>query len=76
MTMNVKMIRAPWTDSQVQALNRYQTAGRFHPYTCGNRADHVKDKEGLLIATTDGWTCPECRYVQTWAWRLSSEGNI
>jgi hypothetical protein len=68
---------APWTDEQVVALNAFQTAGRFHPFTCGNdRGDenHRKvakergDRDfGLLVATKEGWVCPACDYRQNWA---------
>lgn len=34
------IIRAPWSAGQVEALNRYQKDGRFHPYTCGKRDTH------------------------------------
>lgn len=68
---------APWTDEQVAALNRWQTSGEFHPFTCGsgNRGDdaHVAHAKqfggdfGQLVATRDGWVCPVCDYRQTWA---------
>jgi hypothetical protein len=71
-------IRAPWTQEQVDALNRYQREGRFHAFTCGcdDRCDaaHVAHAEknddrdyGLLVATKDGWVCPVCGYTQNWA---------
>lgn len=65
----------PWTAEQVEALNRFQQSGRFHPFTCGNRLseshrqyarDHGGDV-GQLVATTDGWICPVCDYTQDWA---------
>lgn len=60
------MLKAPWTQDQVNSLNDYQAAGVFHPFTCGNencRAD--------LTATIDGWYCETCRkngkeYHQDW----------
>jgi len=64
-----EIIRAPWTPEQVAALNRYQQAHDFHPYTCGgNRKDewHL-DGEGVLVATEKGWVCPYCNYTQNWA---------
>ena len=59
---------APWTPDQVDALNEYQRAGWFHPYTCAKRDEHPGN-EGVLIATPDGWVCPveSCDYTQTWA---------
>jgi hypothetical protein len=70
-------ITAPWTLQQVDALNGYQRAGRFHPFTCGgDRGDynhvlysvqHGESETGLLVATTQGWICPACSYTQNWA---------
>jgi hypothetical protein len=59
---------APWSDDQVDNLNRYQRAGLFHPFTCGRRDDH-RDDPGVLVAERDGWHCPAagCGYRQTWA---------
>lgn len=55
-------INAPWTDEQVDALNRYQRAGYFHEFTCG------KDQcRAALVAQADGWACPRCDYRQDWA---------
>lgn len=66
------IIHAPFTRKQVDALNRYQTAGAFHPYTCGNDAYHTGHRPSL-VATTAGWACPdpECGYTQNWAHALS-----
>jgi len=67
------IITTPWTDEQVEALNNYQRAGRFHPFTCGNRDDgkHPHEPElqdhGVLRATSEGWVCPFCDYKQFWA---------
>jgi hypothetical protein len=57
----------PWTQEVVDALNAQQKAREVHPFTCGNRKDIEKthaDKEGVLVATADGWTCPWCDYKQ------------
>jgi hypothetical protein len=58
----MSMIRKPFTDDQVRELNRYQTAGFFHPFTCGN----AQCRE-ILLATVEGWVCPKCDYTQNWA---------
>lgn len=64
-------IKAPWTPSQVEALDRYQHAGKYHPYTCGNRGDgnhRVNTIDlGGLIPTRRGWICQYCDYKQEWA---------
>lgn len=60
-----------WTDNQVDLLNAHQSAGRFHPYTCPNRDEDTHNWRhgdlGVLVATRDGWTCPDCDYTQGWA---------
>jgi hypothetical protein len=60
------IITTPFTDEQVGRLNVWQVSG-LHPFTCGWRDDHVT--EGILIATHEGWICPEerCSYTQDWA---------
>lgn len=58
-------IYAPWTQKEVDALNRYQKSGVMHPFTCSE--EH--GKEAVLEATIDGWICPIplCYYTQNWA---------
>ena len=34
-------INAPFNDEQVKALNEFQNAGRFHPFTCLNDGDEA-----------------------------------
>jgi hypothetical protein len=73
----VDKISAPWTMDQVDALNRYQRQGSFHPFTCGGERGDAAHKSyaqekgdpdwGLLVATPDGWICPVCGYRQDWA---------
>lgn len=63
-------VHAPFTAEQVDALNAYQNAGRMHPFTCPNRGDglhRVTADLGALVATVDGWVCPDCDYTQGWA---------
>lgn len=60
------------TDEEIEQLNNHQKSGKFHPYTCDRRAstcevneiprDYAKD--GVLIATKDGWVCPCGKYKQ------------
>lgn len=69
---------ATWTDEQVKALNELQTGERYgHPYTCPNRGDgkhrHNGNDKGCLVATPDGWVCPDCDYTQDWAHESSME---
>lgn len=62
-------LRAPWTAEQVEALNRYQTEGWMHPFTCGNpaRTNDNHPHGGNLVATQSGWICEDCDYTQDWA---------
>jgi hypothetical protein len=57
------MIEAPWTDTQVDNLNRWQRCDFVHEFTCPNHHDGSR----VLIARNDGWHCPSCDYRQTWA---------
>jgi hypothetical protein len=59
------IIKAPWTDKQVNALNAIQEYKSLHSYTC---TEHPEIK---LVATTDGWKCPVCDYTQNWAHEAS-----
>ena len=68
--MAADLVKKPWTQSQVDALNAFQIRRQLHPFTCGsgNRTDAAHlDGEGLLVATPNGWICPYCDYRQDWA---------
>lgn len=61
--------KLPWTADQVSSLNAFQESGIMHPFTCGG--DPCR---GVLVATPDGWTCPECRvYTQNWAHQFMAD---
>ena len=53
-----------FTEDQVASLNAYQESGVFHEFTCGG-----EKCRRALVATTEGWRCPdpECDYTQDWA---------
>ena len=51
----------PWTTAQVAALQRWQTRGDVHPFTCPNHSDVP------LTPHPEGWRCEACDYRQTWA---------
>ncbi|WP_340667950.1 hypothetical protein [Bradyrhizobium ottawaense] len=57
-------IKPPWTPEQVDALNRFQRLGVFHPFTCPDPHDGA---DRALVATRDGWVCCHCDYRQDWA---------
>lgn len=70
-------IFAPFTDKQVEQLNRYQQSNFFHPFTCGgDRTDESHlDGEGVLVAENSGWKCPYCPYRQDWAHSFMANKN-
>lgn len=68
-------IKSPFTDEQVKALNEYQHSGAFHEFTCGSLI-HPMGKDNLLIATNNGWKCPNCDYTQDWAWSAMANGSM
>lgn len=80
-------IKAPFTDEQVKALNEFQKKGRFHPFTCcspqeikeckraNDEGDTYEEKQGILIATNEGWVCPCGKYKQEWAHKLMIESR-
>ena len=63
MGMGVTVV-APWTDKQVEALNKFQRLGYVHEFTCPE--SHRESR--TLVATHDGWACPSCSYRQAWAY--------
>ena len=54
-------ITAPFSRDQVKSLNEFQQSDLFHGFTCPN---HSTNK---LIATPEGWICPQIDYKQLWA---------
>lgn len=59
----VETNEAPWSEEQVDNLNRFQRAGHMHPFTCPT--NHKGDR--TLVATRNGWICCHCDYTQKWA---------
>ena len=56
---------APWSQEEVELLNKMQHMDTMHPYTCGNR--HCSHQgSAALVATRIGWTCDYCDYRQDW----------
>jgi hypothetical protein len=80
----VDEIVSPFSDSQVQALNEWQSitgiAPTGHPFTCRNQRDQAHQVAGLLesvlIATPCGWVCPCCDYTQDWAFAGMAEPKL
>ena len=70
-------IRPPWTSEQARALNRFQTEGGMHPFTCGG--DHAPGAP-ILVAREDGWHCSDpyregCDYRQDWAHAFMADSD-
>lgn len=64
----MEKITTPFSEEQVKALNAYQETGVFHPFTCG-----IDSRHRDLVATPDGWICPDCFYKQNWAHKFIVE---
>lgn len=68
-------LNSPFSEEQIKKLNDYQKSGRFHPLTCDRKAKECEvrsdprdfSKDGVLIATKEGWVCPCGKYKQDWA---------
>jgi hypothetical protein len=60
------IMKAPFSDDQVKALNAYQRIGLLHPFTCPGDQPQCHDRREL-IATTKGWVCQCGCYTQDWA---------
>ncbi len=56
-------IYVPWTEKQIDALEKYQENQYVHPYTCLCGYS--------LVPTVDGWECEECSYTQEWFYEES-----
>jgi len=68
-------LRAPWSDEQVDALNRFQRRGDVHPFTCPNHSE-MRDIDRALFATVNGWICAHCDYRQDWAHEAMVSGPV
>lgn len=55
-----RMIYAPWSDSEIAALKKWQALGFVHGFTCPHG-------HGALDAQRDFWMCTTCGYTQNWA---------
>lgn len=58
------------TPEEVERLNKEQKRNDRHPYTCDRRSKECevnqtpREKDGVLIATENGWVCPCGKYKQ------------
>lgn len=71
-------IEAPFTQEQVDCINRFQQSSQFHPFTCcGDDIPECQrssgENQGILIANTDGLICPCSKYKQDWVTEYMSK---
>lgn len=59
-------IHAPFSPAQVRGLREWQACGWVHPFTC---CDHR-----TMNVEEQGFICPACKRVQTWAHDFMIEG--
>jgi hypothetical protein len=65
-------ITAPWSDEQVENINRFQNAGAFHPFTCN--CPHP-ERNYKLKATNEGLRCTDCGWDQRWVHVFMADGS-
>ncbi len=61
------------TNEEIEKLNAFQNERKFHPLTCDRKSKNCEvnitprtyEKDGVLIATKDGWVCPCGDYKQS-----------
>lgn len=70
-----RILVAPFTPGQVAELNRWQTCGWVHEFTCGGPHPGISV---ALIATGAGWVCPVngCDFTQDWAHAFMADGSL
>ncbi|MEV8636897.1 hypothetical protein AB0395_35175 [Streptosporangium sp. NPDC051023] len=68
-------ITAPWPSAVVGCLNAYQALGYAVLYRC-QAPDHDEPLPAL-VATEEGWVCPDsqCAYTQNWACAEHGDGR-
>ena len=56
--VNTDKVYAPWSEEQIDALEKWQMDDTKHPYTC------ICGES--LMPYKDGWICDECGHKQNW----------
>jgi hypothetical protein len=67
-------ITSTFTPEKIKELNEHQQNNSYHPYTCDRNYEECEvytvprdySKDGVLIATEEGWICPCGKYKQNW----------
>ena len=70
---NLTKMNKKFTPEEVERLNKEQRRKDRHPYTCDriakqcevNQTPRDPEKDGVLIATENGWICPCGKYILT-----------
>lgn len=67
-----------FTLEEVDAINKYQKDGMFHPLTCcgHNGCKRSDNNEGILHATEEGLICPCGKYTQTICNESIKDGSL
>lgn len=66
--MKIFMVNAPWTDEQVETLQKWQEDDTKHPYTCVCGESLTPYNSGLC--------CEYCGHTQDWCWNFSVEDDL
>ena len=77
--MNKKTLTAPFTDEEIEKINKFQNNIKYHPYTCGS-PDYIEDclrrskningefllgkSDGKLLVKKEGLVCPCGKYIE------------
>lgn len=56
---------SPWSDEQVEYLEKLQGNDMFHGYTCPGIFDSCSNHR-KLVPTNNGWVCWCGNYIQDW----------
>lgn len=66
-------VQTPFTDKQVELLNRFQNLSTIHPFTCRKSSCRA-----ALRATSEGWVCDNCDdgVQQKWAYKFMADEEI
>jgi hypothetical protein len=81
----MNILEAPFTQEQVDKINKWQNSWDYHPFTCcspeeieeclraNKQGKTFEENEGLLIATLDGFVCPCSKYTQDWCYEFMTK---
>jgi hypothetical protein len=62
------ILKAPWTEDQVEWLENWQENDNYHPYTCVCGYS--------LQPSSKGWYCEYCDYKQNWCHDFSAMNHV